>query len=122
MAESDEKYNKYAKALAMTQILINTATSISSAVQAAVNAGGFTGPAAPITIPTFIAELVGIVGSSIASAMSILKRAETPSKPKFAEGGLVGNRTTTRTDDTVNARLSEGEYVIQSKVVKSYIF
>lgn len=123
MAESDEKYSKYAKALAMTQILINTATSISSAVQAAVNAGGFTGPAAPITIPTFIAELVGIVSSSIASAMSILKKAESPSKPKFYTGGMIGspvNKPDTPADDKVSILVSPGEFIMSRSAVNKY--
>jgi hypothetical protein len=122
LAESDEKYKKYSTALAMTQILVSSAISIAKAVQAATDAGGFTGPAAPVTIPTFIAQLVAIVTAGIASAVSILKKAQSsaPAKPKFASGGLVGSHPTTRKDDTVDAKLSEGEYVIQSKVVKEF--
>lgn len=119
MAEGNDKYSKYAKAMALMQILVSTAVSIANAVQGATAAGMGTGVAAPFTIPIFIAELVGIVSSSIASATGILKKAETPSRPKFAEGGLVGNTTTTRTDDTVEANLSVGEYVIKSASVRS---
>lgn len=122
LAESDEKYRKYSTALAMMNILVSTATSIASAVQAATAAGGFTGPAAPVTIPVFIAELVAVVTSAIASATQLLKKAQSsaPAKPRFGGGGLVGNKTTTRKDDTIDAKLSEGEYVIQSRIVKKY--
>ena len=122
LAESDEKYRKYSTALAMMNILVSTATSIASAVQAATTAGGFTGPAAPVTIPVFIAELVAVVTSAIASATQLLKKAQSsaPAKPRFGGGGLVGNKTTTRKDDTIDAKLSEGEYVIQSRIVKKY--
>ena len=122
LADSDEKYRKYSTALAMMNILVSTATSIASAVQAATTAGGFTGPAAPVTIPVFIAELVAVVTSAIASATQLLKKAQSsaPAKPRFSGGGLVGNKTTTKKDDTIDAKLSEGEYVIQSRIVKKY--
>jgi hypothetical protein len=56
----------------------------------------------------------------MAQAAAVLKKAtQTPSAPKFADGGLVGNTTTERTDDTVTAKLSEGEYVMRSKSVKA---
>lgn len=129
IAQDDAKMQKYSKALAAAQIAISTGVSIAQAVQAAVQAGGFTGPAAPVTIPVFIAELVAIVASAVASATSLLKGAGTPSAPRFATGGpvdrsktggMIGNRTTTRKDDTIDAKLSEGEYVVQSKIVKKY--
>lgn len=119
LAESDEKYKKYSTALAMAQILVSTAISIANAIQGATAAAAATGPGAPIATPIFIAEMVAIVSGAIASAVATLKKAQnsSPSKPKFSHGGLVGDRTTTRTDDTVDAKLSKGEYVIRSKVV-----
>lgn len=120
LAESDEKYKKYSTALAMMQILVSTAISIANAIQGATAAAAATGPGAPIATPVFIAEMVAIVAGAIASAVATLKKAQStaPAKPKFASGGLVGSHPTTRKDDTVDAKLSEGEYVIQSKVVK----
>ena len=122
MAESNEKYQKFATAMAISQIYVSMAASIAQAVQAAVQAGGFTGPAAPVTIPVFIAELVAIVASTIGSTISTLNKAKSAqtSTPKFADGGLVGTQTTERRDDSVNAKLSYGEYVINSKKVKEY--
>lgn len=119
LAESDEKYSAYAKALAMMQILISTAVSITQAIQGAVQAAAATGPGAPVATPIFIAEMVGIVSGAIASAVGILKKAEKPNKPQFADGGLVGGMTSNRTDDSVDAKLSVGEYVVRSSAVKS---
>lgn len=119
LAESDEKYEGWALAMAELQILISTAISIAQAIQGAITAAAQTGIAAPFTTPVFIAEMVGIVVGAIASATTTLLKAKQSkqSRPKFAEGGLVGNKTTKRKDDTVDAKLSFGEYVISSEVV-----
>lgn len=124
MAETNSEYAKYAKAMAMTQILIKTAVAIVSAIGAATEAGASFGTLAPAMIPVFIAELVGIVSGAIASAVAVLKKATPPSKPKFAKGGyveegLVGGTTSTRTDDSIDAKLSVGEFVMKSSSVKS---
>lgn len=124
MAEGDEKYAAYAKAMALMQILVSTAISIANAIQGATAAAAATGPGAPIATPVFIAEMIAIVTGAIASAVGVLKKAEKPSKPKFATGGLVeeglvGGTTSTRTDDTVDAKLSVGEFVVRSASVKS---
>ena len=110
---------EFQKALAMVQIIIDTAVATVSAISGATKAGASFGVLAPAMIPAFIAELVGIVSSAIASSIAVFKKTKTPSTPKFATGGLVGNQTTTRTDDTVDAKLSVGEYVIRSKAVKA---
>lgn len=129
IAEDDAEMQKYSKALALAQIAVSTGLAIAQAVQAGVQAGGFTGAAAPVTIPIFIAELVGIVGGAVASAISTLKSASTPARPRFAtggpvdrsvSGGMIGKHTTRRKDDTVDAKLSLGEYVIKSEIVKKY--
>ncbi|MBR2772681.1 MAG: hypothetical protein IKD78_11860, partial [Bacteroidales bacterium] len=54
------------------------------------------------------------------SATTTLLKAkqQKQSAPKFSKGGLVGDKTTRRKDDTVDAKLSLGEYVIPSEVVK----
>ena len=122
LAESDEKYEGWALAMAELQILISTAISIAQAIQGAITAAAQTGIMAPFTTPVFIAEMVGIVVGAIASATTTLLKAKQSkqSAPKFAEGGLVGNKTTRRKDDTVNAKLSLGEYVIPSEVVSDF--
>ena len=117
LAEDDEKMNKYAKALAMSQIILSAAVGMAQAVVAAINAGKDTGLGAAIAIPLFVVEFMGIVAGVIAQAKQTLSSA-TSTKPKFAEGGLVGSRVTTKKDDRIDAKLSEGEYVISAPVVK----
>ena len=112
LAENDEKYQKYANALALADIMVNMATGIAAAVAKGIEMGW---PAAAIMIPLGIATVV----SGIAQAIAVFKKNKVQSAPKFANGGLVGNRTTTKTDDRIDAKLSEGEYVIKSKVVKA---
>lgn len=120
LAESDEKYADFATGMALMQILVSTAISIANAIQGATAAGAATGVAAPFTTPAFIVEMVAIVLGALASATTTLMKAkqQKQSAPKFAHGGLVGNKTTRRKDDTVDAKLSLGEYVIPSEVVK----
>ena len=120
LAESDEKYSDFATAMALMQILVSTAVSIATAVQSAMVAASQTGLAAPFTAPAFIAEMIAIVVGAMASATTTLLKAKQAkqSAPKFSQGGLVGNKTTRRKDDTVDAKLSLGEYVIPSEVVK----
>lgn len=119
LAEGDEKYQGWALAMAEMQILISTAISIAQAIQGAITAAAQTGIMAPFTTPAFIAEMVGIVVGAIANATTTLMQAKKSkqSAPKFAQGGLVGDKTTRRKDDTVTAKLSLGEYVINSEVV-----
>ncbi len=119
LAESDSKYENWALAMAGLQILISTAISIAQAIQGAITAAAQTGIAAPLTTPIFIAEMTAIVVGAIASATSTLMKAKQSkqSAPKFSHGGLVGNKTTKRKDDTVDAKLSLGEYIVNSDVV-----
>lgn len=119
LAEDDEKMNQYAKELAMGQIILSAAVATAQAVVAAINAGKDTGLGAAIAIPMFLVEFMGIVASVISQAKQTLSSA-TSTKPKFAEGGLVGTRTTRKKDDKIDAKLSEGEYVIKSEVVDRY--
>tara|TARA_R110002012_G_scaffold108950_1_gene252464 strand:- start:241 stop:1911 length:1671 start_codon:yes stop_codon:yes gene_type:complete len=61
-----------AKAAAMGQILIDTATGISSAISGATAAAGATGPLAVVSQPLFLAQMLGTVLSGIASAKAAL--------------------------------------------------
>ena len=56
----------------MAEILINTASGISSAIAGATTAAGFTGPAAVISQPLYMAQMIGTVLTGIASAKGIL--------------------------------------------------
>lgn len=126
LAQDNEQYADFATGMAMAQIMISSAIAIAQAIQAAVQAGGFTGPAAAVTIPVFVAEMVGIVASGIASAVSVLKQAQQyqTSAPKFAEGGLVGGKTTygaegRRDDMTIMA--SRGEFVVNADATRKHL-
>ena len=111
LAENDEKYQKYANALGLVDIMTNMAVGIAEAVSSGA------GMPFPYNLAAIAAGVAAVV-SGIASAIALFKKNDkVGSAPKFAEGGLVGNQTTKRKDDTVTAKLSIGEYVIPSEVV-----
>ena len=111
LAENDEEMQKYANALALVDIMVNMAQGIAAAVAKGMEMGW---PAAAVMIPIGIATVV----SGIAEAIAVFKKANNvKSAPRFAKGGLVGGKETNRTDDSVTAKLSVGEYVIPSGVV-----
>lgn len=111
LAENDEKYQKYANALGLVDIMTNMAVGIAEAVSAGA------GMPFPYNLAAIAAGIAAVV-SGIASAIALFKKNDkVGSAPKFAEGGLVGNKTTRRKDDTVNAKLTLGEYVIPAEVV-----
>ena len=115
LAETDERYADFATGMALANIITSSAISIASAIQAATQAGAFTGVAAPATIPIFIAELTSIVAAGITSAITTLNKAkQARSEAKYAEGGYVDGPGTS-TSDSIPARLSKGEFVVNAK-------
>lgn len=114
MASDNEEMSGFLKAVALANILTNTAVSIAAAIKGGTNAGASTGVAAPITTPLFIAELIGIVLGSIGQAYALFSKAGNPKAPKFATGGLVTGEGTA-TSDSVAAMLSNGESVINAR-------
>lgn len=115
LAETDERYADFATGMALANIITSSAISIASAIQAATQAGAFTGAAAPATIPIFIAELTSIVAAGITSAITTLNKArQARSEAKYAEGGYVDGPGTS-TSDSIPARLSKGEFVVNAK-------
>lgn len=117
LAEDNAEFGKYAKAMAMVQIMISSAVSIAQAIQGATAAASAGGPLAPVLIAAYVAEMVGIVAGGIASAVKTLKSVDEPTKPKFATGGLVTGPGT-GISDSIDAELSNGEYVINAKAVQ----
>lgn len=114
LAEDNEEMQKYANALAYVEIMMSMAQGLAAAVAKGMEMGW---PAAAWMIPAGIATVV----SGIAQAIQVFKENEkVNSSPHFSQGGLVGDKTTNRKDDTVNAKLSLGEYVIRSEIVKKY--
>ena len=69
---------KLGKAAALAQILVDTASGISSAVAGGTAAGAATGAAAPFATPLLIAQIVGQVLAGMASAKAILQKVEGP--------------------------------------------
>ena len=86
---------KVGKAAALADILINTASGISSAIAGATKAASLTGPAAPVVTPILIAQLVGQVLAGVASAKAILSKVEgpTPNIPTNVSTGGAGGGT-----------------------------
>ena len=121
--KNNEKASKAAKAFALAGIIAdqaksvsNTAISISEAVAGATKAASATGPAAPFTLPTFIATMVGLVLAQIASTASafmqakqLLSGADTDAGA-FAQGGIVDG--TSYTGDKLTARVNSREMIL----------
>lgn len=100
--EENEEAAKAAKVLALGEIAINTGKAIAAGVAQAQAAGGF-----PANIAA-IATTVATVLANIATAISTVKSA------KFATGGLVLGPGT-GTSDSISARLSNGESVMNAR-------
>lgn len=113
LSEDDARMQKFANAMAYTQIMMDLAQGISGAVAQAQS----------MPYPANIAAMisgVAAVTSAIGSAIALYKQNnKVANPPRFAEGGLVGGKTSERTDDSVDAKLSVGEYVVRSSAVRS---
>lgn len=79
----------FAKLLALFQVGVNTAQSISAGIAGATNSALATGPGAFVATPPFIATTVATILGAMAQAITILKK-PAPKAPKLAEGGDVG--------------------------------
>lgn len=113
LSEDDAEMQKYTNALSYINIMTNMAEGIAGAI---AQAQSVPFPANLAAIATGVAAVV----TGIGEALSIYKQNKNvPAPPKFAEGGLVGDQTSTRTDDSVDAKLSVGEYVVRSSAVKN---
>lgn len=112
-----KKGSQAQKAAALFQIGVDTAKAISTLVSgseiAAAQFSAATGPAAPFTyaatkISLYATGLAGILGN-ISQAKQLLS-----SEPAYASGGMVGGYGS-GTSDSVSARLSKGESVINAR-------
>jgi len=112
-----KKGSQAQKAAALFQIGVDTAKAISTLVTgseiAASQFAAATGPAAPFTyaatkISLYATGLAGILGN-ISQAKQLLS-----SEPAYASGGMVGGYGS-GTSDSVSARLSKGESVINAR-------
>lgn len=119
MADNDERYKNFAMGIAMAEIWTKAAIATATAVVAATESGAATGPGAFVATPIFIAELVAIVGGAIASSIATLNKAKQSSSA-YATGGYVSGAGT-GTSDSINAKLSNGEFVVNAAATKRYL-
>lgn len=106
LGEDNKALAAVQKGLTLAQIAMDTASAISSAVKTAAEKGF------PACIPT-LATMMAMIMTNIATAISTVKGAN------FAEGGKVRGPGT-GTSDSINARLSNGEYVMTARATKLY--
>lgn len=122
--KNNEKASKAAKAFALAGIIAdqaksvsNTAISISEAVAGATKAASATGPAAPFTLPTFIATMVGLVLAQIASTASAFMQAKQllsdADAGAFEHGGII--KGTSYTGDKLTARVNSREMILTQR-------
>lgn len=114
------------KAFAIGSILINQAMSIaegakgiSAAMAGAAAAAAATGPAAPIMLGVYQAQMVGQVLAVVASVANSIVQAKQvfDQAEKHSTGGMVGGNS--YTGDKVLARLNSGEGVLTAKGVEN---
>lgn len=129
--KNNEKASKAAKAFALAGIIAdqaksisNTAISISNAVAGATFAASKTGIAAPFTLPTFIATMVGLVLSQIASTAGAFMQAKQllsgADAGAFSDGGVVDG--TSYTGDKLTARVNSNEVILNPKQASNVLY
>lgn len=106
LGESNSAFAKMSKIITLAQIAIDTGKALSAGI-ASASAVPF-----PANIGA-IATVVATVLANVATAISTVKSA------KFAEGGKVVG-VGTGTSDSINAQLSNGEYVMTAKATKMF--
>lgn len=119
------------KAFAIAQVLIDTATSISSAIAGATAAAASTpSPATPFLLVTYIASMVGSVVGAIASATSILDSVPGGGSASGAVAGVASatsapsvqpvTTNTTQLNNTEQAELQPIQaYVVETAITGS---
>lgn len=122
-AEMELQFMRASIIASTAQALASNAVSFAKAIEGASTAAAATGPLAPITLAANIAEMIGLILSSTTSVMSAINQAksaaETASKYSFSTGGYVQGEGTS-TSDSIHARLSNGESVINAKSTKMF--
>lgn len=88
---------KAGKALALTQIAIDTAVGFANGLRIAQQGAIATGPGAPFAFPIFYATQIGAVLSAVGKAKSILKAGSGVSAPSVPSASSGTTRTENRT-------------------------
>lgn len=104
--EENEEMVKFSKILALAEIAINTGVAIAKGVAQAQS----------VPFPENIAAVATTVAEIIANVTSAVK---TVNSAKFARGGKVKGKGT-KTSDSIPARLSDGEVVVNTDSAKSF--
>lgn len=104
LGESNSAFAKMSKIITLAQIAIDTGKALSAGI---ASASSLPYPANLAAIATTVATVL----ANVATAISTVKSA------KFAEGGKVVGPGT-GTSDSINAQLSNGEYVMTAKATK----
>lgn len=106
LGESNSAFAKMSKIITLAQIAIDTGKALSAGI---ASASSLPYPANLAAIATTVATVL----ANVATAISTVKSA------KFAKGGkVVGPGTST--SDSINAQLSNGEYVMTAKATKIF--
>lgn len=105
-------FTQFSKFLALAEMAIESGKAI--AAVASMSAKGD-----PYTYAIRLATAISSVLATIATATKLIKGAQIPSAPKFARGGLVDGPGTGKSD-SINARLSNGEAVINAVSTRAY--
>lgn len=110
IGEDNEEMSRFLKAIALVNITVQTAAALMEAVKAGA------GKEWPENLAAIASGIAAVLGG-VAQATAIMnKAADTPSAPRFAEGGLVEGPGT-GTSDSITARVSNGEAVMNAKSV-----
>ena len=97
MAALANKESKAGKALALTQIAIDTALGFANGLRIAQQGAAATGPAAPFAFPIFYATQIGAVMSAVGKAKSILKAGSSVTPPSVGSSGSIGSGSSSST-------------------------
>lgn len=110
IGEDNEEMSRFLKAVALVNITVQTAAALMEAVKAGA------GKEWPENLAAIASGIAAVLGG-VAQATAIMnKAADTPSAPRFSEGGLVEGPGT-GTSDSITARVSNGEAVMTAKSV-----
>lgn len=105
-------FTLFSKGLALAEMAIESGKAIAAVTS--MNAMGD-----PYTYALRLATAISSVLATIATATKLVKGASIPSAPKFARGGIVEGEGTGKSD-SVPARLSRGEAVINAVSTRAY--
>ncbi len=116
----------FGKALALTQIAIDTGLALSSSIPMAIQAASATGPAAPFVFAGLLATITATILSSVAQAKSVINAAPPPQKSAAAgnensggdSGYFDGGYTKIGNPYEVAGVVHKNEYVIPAHLLR----